>query len=62
MELPDILEAMKHYGVDDMESLMQVLDAEQADGMCEATDGCLVEPDGHCPHGCPSWPVKLNLI
>lgn len=20
-----------------------------------ATDGCVVEPDGYCPHGHPSW-------
>ena len=32
------------------------------DGVAEATDGCLVEPDGHCPHGCPSWLLVLGLI
>jgi len=32
------------------------------DGGCEATDGCWVEPDGVCPHGHPSWFVKLGLI
>lgn len=32
------------------------------DGVCEATDGCRVEPDGHCEHGCPSWLLKLGLI
>lgn len=32
------------------------------DGGCEATDGCWVEPDGRCPHGHPSWFVKLGLI
>lgn len=34
----------------------------EADGGCEATDGCWVEPDGVCPHGHPSWLVKLGLI
>lgn len=29
------------------------------DGVAEATDGCLVEPDGVCPHGHPSWITKL---
>jgi hypothetical protein len=24
--------------------------------------GCIVEPDGHCPHGKPSWLLKLGLI
>jgi len=32
------------------------------DGDCEATDGCIVEPDGHCPHGYPSWLVYLGHI
>lgn len=32
------------------------------DGSCEATDGCMVEPDGLCPHGHPSWLLKLGLI
>ena len=32
------------------------------DGVCEATDGCEVEPDGHCPHGCASWLIELGLI
>lgn len=25
------------------------------DSVCEATDGCTVEPDGQCPHGHTSW-------
>lgn len=32
------------------------------DGICLATDGCKVEPDGRCPHGHPSWLIKLGLI
>ena len=32
------------------------------DGGCEATDGCWVEPDGTCPHGHPSWFLRLGLI
>jgi hypothetical protein len=31
-------------------------------GIAKATDGCKVEPDGNCPHGHPSWLVKLGLI
>ena len=27
-----------------------------------ATDGCDVEPDGHCGHGHQSWLLKLGLI
>ena len=32
------------------------------DGVAQATDGCTVEPDGECPHGCPSWLVMLGYI
>jgi len=32
------------------------------DGDCWATDGCAVEPDGHCQHGCPSWPIKMGIM
>ena len=32
------------------------------DGCCEATDGCIIEPDGHCPHGHPSWLLVLGLV
>ena len=32
------------------------------DSVCEATDGCIVEPDGICPHGHPSWLLRLGLM
>ncbi len=31
-------------------------------GVARATDGCRVEPDGVCPHGCKSWLLVLGLI
>lgn len=31
-------------------------------GGCEATDGCWVEPDGTCQHGCESWRLVMGLI
>lgn len=31
-------------------------------GRCEATDGCVVEPDGTCEHGNLSWLLELGLI
>ena len=31
-------------------------------GVAKATDGCRIEPDGTCPHGCHSWLVVLGLI
>ena len=47
--------------------LIEIKAAEQLqewlmDGICEATDGCMVEPDGICPHGCNSWLLELGLI
>lgn len=32
------------------------------DSICEATDGCTVEPDGTCEHGHPSWLLHFGLI
>lgn len=43
----------------DMPSLVQWL---WEDSGCEVTDGCWCEPDGKCPHGHPSWLVRLGLI
>jgi hypothetical protein len=31
-------------------------------GGCEATDGCWVEPDGICEHGCKSWLLVMGFI
>ena len=44
----------------DMETLMEW----DAAGGCEAacSHGCWVEQDGACPHGQPSWMLKLGLI
>ena len=32
------------------------------DGFAKATDGCKVEPDGTCPHGCKSWLIELGYV
>ena len=32
------------------------------EGGCEATDGCWVETDGECEHGCKSWLALLGMI
>ena len=32
------------------------------DGVARATDGCRVEPDGACKHGCKSWLIVLGYI
>lgn len=41
---------------------MEQLREWESEGGCEATDGCWVEPDGYCEHGCPSWMIVLGLI
>lgn len=50
--------AMSSIEPPDLETLM----AWEAEGGCEATDGCWVEPDGTCPHGHRSWLLELGLI
>ena len=42
----------------DIETLM----AWEFNGICQAVDSCIVEPDGICEHGCPSWLLVLGLI
>lgn len=32
------------------------------DGLCHATDGCQVESDETCPHGHPSWLMRLGIV
>jgi hypothetical protein len=32
------------------------------DSVCEATDGCQVEPDGRCSHGHRSWLLALGMV
>lgn len=43
----------------DKATLWQWVDAY---GLCTATDGCWVEPDGTCEHGHLSWLVVLGLV
>lgn len=42
----------------DIDQLYEWMD----EGGCEATDGCWVEQDGTCPHGCKSWMLVMGLI
>ena len=47
---------------DQQPPMLEEMMAWEAEGGCEATDGCWVEPDGTCPHGCPSWLIELGFI
>jgi hypothetical protein len=41
---------------------MDQIQAWVMDSVCDATDGCQVEPDGYCPDGHPSWLLVLGLV
>ena len=41
---------------------LETLETWMDEGVCETTDGCVVEPDGICIHGYPSWLLELGLI
>ena len=58
MTEPAILANPEKLQAPDVETLMEW----EAEGGCEATDGCWVEPDGECPHGHKSWLLEMGLI
>lgn len=41
---------------------IETLEEWENEGMAEATDGCIVEPDGTCEHGKQSWLIIMGLI
>jgi hypothetical protein len=56
-------EIVSYFGTNDVDEIVEILHAWQfQDGGAEATDGCWVEPDGVCPHGHPSWLLKLGVL
>jgi hypothetical protein len=54
-ELRDFWGVMETPAVEDLQRWV-------TDGGCYATDGCWVEPDGTCEHGCQSWMLELGYI
>ena len=44
------------------EPTMEQLEFWMFDGVCEATDGCQVEPDGHCEHGHTAWLRAMGIV
>ncbi len=46
--------------VPDMETLMEWMDDGAGEAACP--HGCIVETDGYCEHGKPSWLIVLGLI
>jgi hypothetical protein len=51
-----------HHTATEGEPTMAQLEAWVLDSICDATDGCRVEPDGHCPDGHPSWLLVYGLV
>ncbi len=43
-----------------LERLQELTIDDVAPAMCD--EGCEVEPDGHCEHGCPSILLALGII
>jgi len=52
---------LKHKPTMKMPSIEE-LERQSFDGVCEATDGCQVEPDGRCPHGHASWMLVIGIV
>lgn len=54
-------DGIKHVATTPTPTVEQ-LQAWDFDGICEATDGCRVEPDGRCPHGHTSWLRVVGIV
>jgi hypothetical protein len=54
-------DGVKHVPTEGKPSMAQI-EAWVCDSVCNATDGCQVEPDGHCPDGHASWLLVLGLV
>ena len=51
---------MRDNDLPDLCSLLEQFDDSVVPALC--IDGCEVEPDGRCPHGCPSVLLAAGLI
>lgn len=41
---------------------IKIVQCWEFDGEMKATDGCPVETDGKCQHGCNSWLIEFGMI
>ena len=39
-----------------------IMEKWMSNGLAKATDGCEVELDGKCSHGCDSWMIVIGVI
>ena len=58
-----IRQLLDDYGCETIDELLQDEEINGMNGVAVAvcSEGCLVEPDGVCPHGCPSILIKLGF-
>lgn len=56
------LEEFLHQDGRDLDELVAdlILDGTTVPALCR--EGCEVEPDGECPHGCPSVLLAMGVI
>lgn len=54
-------DGIRHKATEDQPDIEE-LQEWNAEGGCMTTDGCWVEPDGHCEHGHSSWLLALRMI
>lgn len=54
-----VKEVMKNLGMN-MNELIETCEDSVVPACC--SEGCYVEPDGHCEHGHPSVPLALGVI
>ena len=51
---------MESEGYENMDEALEVLNDSVVPALCN--EGCEVEPDGVCEHGCPSALLAMGLI
>lgn len=56
-----VKQVAEDYGYDDISEFVQEMCQDSVVPAC-CSDGCEVEPDGICEHGCKSVLLSLNLI
>jgi hypothetical protein len=55
-----VSETLDMHGIDILDAMVMAVDYGIAPACC--TEGCEVEPDGHCEHGQPSVLIASYLI
>ena len=53
--------AARMHGFDDADHLLEEIGHDSVIPAC-CSEGCEVEPDGRCEHGCPSVLLALGVI